>query len=111
MLKLLQINFYHFPPDPEIAREMAQQRATAIAQWPGLLWKIWIFNDITSEAGGIYLFQDEASAHAYLSSPIIQGLKQLPGVEDFVAKLFDIAPNLSQLTHAPLRNQANDGLA
>ena len=38
----------------------------AIAEEPGLLWKIWTENEAAGEAGGINLFKDAASAKASL---------------------------------------------
>jgi hypothetical protein len=68
--KLVQINFDYQPPDAIAAQQAAWERAHEIAQVPGLIWKIWIHNAATLEAGGIYLLQDAASAQAYESNPL-----------------------------------------
>ncbi|EFD2403087.1 YdhR family protein, partial [Escherichia coli] len=52
------------------------------------------------EAGGIYLFTDEKSALAYLEKHTAQ-LKKL-GVEEVVAKVFDVNEPLSQINQAKL---------
>jgi hypothetical protein len=64
---LLQIDFpFRGPFGTELARE-AHDLALSIARAPGLLWKIWVENAETREAGGIYLFTDRKSAEAYLA--------------------------------------------
>ncbi len=52
------------------------------------------------EAGGIYLFTDEKSALAYLEKHTAR-LKNL-GVEEVVAKVFDVNEPLSQINQAKL---------
>lgn len=101
-LTLVQINFRYCPLDQDAAQKAAWERAHAIAQVPGLHWKLWIFNPDTQDAGGIYLFNDEASANDYLNGPIVESIKQMAGVEHLEAKLFSINSMLSQLTHAQL---------
>ena len=36
---------------------------------PGLHWKIWLMNETESEAGGIMLFDSEASLKPFLKDP------------------------------------------
>ena len=48
--------------------------AQAVADVAGLQWKIWLLNESTREAGGIYLFEDEHAANAFLSGPLIAQL-------------------------------------
>ena len=47
-------------------------------------------NEAEHVAGGIYLFDSEASAQAYLRGPIVAGLKANPAIGDIDAKLFDV---------------------
>ena len=57
-------------------------------------------NRLNHEAGGIYLFTDEKSALAYLEKHTAR-LKNL-GVEEVVAKVFDVNEPLSQINQAKL---------
>lgn len=66
----------------------------------GFLWKVWTESEKNHEAGGIYLFTDEKSALAYLEKHTAQ-LKKL-GVEEVVAKVFDVNEPLSQINQAKL---------
>lgn len=69
-------------------------------QEPGFLWKVWTESEKNHEAGGIYLFTDEKSALAYLEKHTAR-LKNL-GVEEVVAKVFDVNEPLSQINQAKL---------
>jgi hypothetical protein len=44
----------------------------------------------TGEAGGFYLFTDEAAADAYLAGPIVAGLADQPGIGDVTVRRFDV---------------------
>lgn len=37
---------------------------------PGLVWKIWTYDEESGRGAGIYLFEDEASARAYLGEMV-----------------------------------------
>lgn len=62
--------------------------------------KVWTESEKNHEAGGIYLFTDEKSALAYLEKHTAR-LKNL-GVEEVVAKVFDVNEPLSQINQAKL---------
>lgn len=46
----------------------------------GLKWKIWLFNESANSAGGIYLFEDQASLDAYLEGDIVRMMKNSPAL-------------------------------
>jgi hypothetical protein len=74
----------------------------AIADLAGLQWKIWLLNDITHAAGGIYLFADESSAQAFLTGPVIEQIGQLPGIRSLSTQQFDLIETLTEVTRGPL---------
>ena len=74
--------------------EQLKPLAESINQEPGFLWKVWTESEKNHEAGGIYLFSDEKSALTYLEKHTAR-LKNL-GVEEVVAKVFDVNVPLSQ---------------
>jgi len=108
-MKLLQINVKLHEGgkrDDEGWRHAAQ----AIAQQPGLVWKIWIGNAKTGEAGGWYLFESGEHAQAYLDGDLIAAFRQNPAFSKVSIKLFD--PNLeaSEITRGLLAlNVLEDG--
>ncbi len=59
---------FEFPMDGPWGDEMAgafKGLAEDIAGEPGLIWKVWTEAPERKVAGGVYLFEDEASARAY----------------------------------------------
>lgn len=100
MPKLLQL---HFAFNGPFGQEMAEQLrglAESINQEPGFLWKVWTESEQNKEAGGIYLFESEETALAYLDKHTAR-LKNL-GVDEVIAKIFDVNTALSQINKAKL---------
>jgi len=104
-MPILQINFKLNVPSAEY-RKTVQSVVQAIADVPGLVWKVWLLNEQDGEAGGIYLFQDEPSLAAYLSGPIIRQIKSLPQLREISAKRFAAIPELTVVTHGPIPSLA-----
>lgn len=99
MKKLLQMDFpYSGPFGDEMAIAM-KELAESIAREPGFIWKIWTENAETNEAGGIYLFENEATARAYLSmhSERLRGF----GIPHVNCKIFDMNEALSAIDNGP----------
>jgi hypothetical protein len=99
--KLLQIN-YRLNIPLETFRQEFGPAARDIADVPGLRWKLWIADPGRSEAGGIYLFDDEASLTAYLQGPILAALRSHPAFSDLSIKTFEILEDESALTRGPV---------
>ncbi|WP_256473621.1 monooxygenase [Aliidiomarina quisquiliarum] len=100
-MKLLQVDFaFNGPFGAEMAAALTDL-AASITQEPGFIWKIWTENESAQEAGGIYLFESEATAKAYLAMHSAR-LKNL-GVTEVNGKVFDVNTPLSQITKGPLR--------
>jgi hypothetical protein len=97
---ILQINL-KLNVAPAEYRKICESVAQAIADVPGLVWKVWLLNE-QGEAGGIYLFQDEQSLNAYLSSPIIRQIKSFPQLREVSAKRFETIPELTIVTRGPV---------
>jgi hypothetical protein len=99
--KVLQINFKLNVSRSEY-EETASAVADDIAAVAGLRWKVWIMNEAESEAGGIYLFEDEASVKAYLEGPIVAQLTSHPAFSDFSVKQFDVMEELTATARGPV---------
>ena len=76
--------------------------AESLVNVAGLQWKIWILNDMERLAGGIYLFEDEVAADAYLTGPLLDQLKHAPFVSSFTATQFDVLDTLTEITAGPV---------
>ena len=100
--KIVQINFKITSSVKDYAT-MVAPLADPIAKTPGLEWKVWLFNEQNHEAGGVYLFRDDASAKAYLNGDLVAGMKKQPTIKDISAKVFDVEENLTLQTRGPIK--------
>jgi hypothetical protein len=98
---ILQINFNLNVPVVEYEK-MADSVAQAFLDVPGLKWKIWLLNPAAQEAGGIYLFDSQASLDAYLNGPLVAQLRGLTAVRNLSVKQFDVMPEITALTRGPV---------
>lgn len=103
--KLLQLNFRFNVPRAEYEQAVAPL-ADDFAQVPGLVWKIWLMNEVESEAGGIYLFEDESALAAYLDGPLAGAVKSHPALSDMSVKRFDVIEDLTAVTRGPVATLA-----
>lgn len=100
MAVLLQIDFPYAGPFGREMTDAFSGLAESIGQEQGLIWKIWTENAQTGEAGGIYLFENMASAEAYLTMHTAR-LESF-GVQGIRSKLFQVNEGLSRITKAYL---------
>jgi hypothetical protein len=98
---MLQINFKFSGSKAEYL-ETFQDLAAPIAATAGLLWKVWPWNEEDQTGGGIYIFEDAASAQAFLGGPIAAGLGQAPTVSDISVKQFEVLDGLTAITRGPI---------
>ncbi|MGS2873296.1 monooxygenase [Enterobacter huaxiensis] len=97
---LVQLHFdFPGPFGDEMSRQLVDL-AESINHEPGFIWKVWTENEARQEAGGIYLFQDEDTALAYVKKHTAR-LKQL-GVDEVVYKVFGVNEPLTTLNHGTL---------
>jgi hypothetical protein len=97
---LVQFDFPFPGPFGTEMENALQDLARSLAQEPGFLWKIWTENAAAKQAGGIYLFKDRASAAVYVAKHSAR-LAQF-GIADPRARIFDVNPGLTRLTHGPV---------
>ena len=101
MKKILQINLKFKVTRPELEKAFLEV-APAIANVKGLVWKVWLMNEAEKSAGGIYLFEDDASVKAYLNGEIVAGIMKHPALSNIEAKVFDILPEHTKITRGPV---------
>lgn len=99
--QILQVNFKFNVPREEYESTVSPM-AQLFTDVPGLLWKVWLLNEKDSEAGGIYLFADEASLAEYKASPLVSSVLAHPALSDFTIKQFEVMTEVSRITRAPL---------
>jgi hypothetical protein len=100
--KILQINF-QLNVSAKDYEQACLPAAQPIADTPGLRWKVWLMNEADHEAGGIYLFDDEASMQAFLAGPIVAAVKSNPAISSISAKTFGVMEALTAVTRGPVR--------
>jgi hypothetical protein len=98
---VLQLN-YKFNTSPKDHTALNTGVVDSIAAVPGLIWKIWLMNETTHEAGGIYLFESREAAEAFLNSPGLTGFVTHPSISAVSTKLSGIVESLSLITRGPL---------
>jgi hypothetical protein len=99
-LKLLQIDYLFDGPWGDEMAEEYSELARRIAAVPGLVCKVWTENREAGEAGGVYLFEDEASLDAYMGPKIAR--MEAAGVKGLRAKKFDVNESLTRITRGRL---------
>ena len=99
--KLLQLNFKFSVTGDEYTQAVSPL-AEKYAAVPGLRWKVWIINEAESEAGGIYLFDDETSLNALMESPLTKQVTSHPALSDFDVKIFDVMDEVTAITRGPI---------
>ena len=99
--KILQINFRFSVTAAEYTAAVTEM-AKDFAKVDGLRWKIWIMNETRKEAGGIYLFDDQASLDAFLKGPLAAGVTSHPALSDFSVRQFDVMPDITAITRGPV---------
>ncbi len=99
--RIMQLNF-KFSVSGSDYEQAVSQLASEFAAVPGLRWKIWMINEAEGEAGGIYLFEDEASVKAFLEGPLAAQVTGHPALSDFSVKQFDVMEKVTAITRGPV---------
>ena len=98
MAYILQVDFPHYGIFGQEFVDGFTELAKDIKEEEGLIWKIWTENKETKEAGGIYLFADEANANRYLKKHTAR-LASF-GYGNIRGKIFSVSEPLSKITKA-----------
>ena len=106
-MKFLQVNYDRgLPNDDPAQAEGNRKAAEMIAGVPGLISKIWVYDDESGRGGGMYLFESDEAAHAFGDGPLEPSLSSQPGISNITKRYFDVEEGLSLVTHAPFGDQA-----
>jgi hypothetical protein len=92
--------------DPEQARAFLGA-AEKIAGLPGLVWKLWAYDDSEQRAESVYLFETGEQARAWGDGPMSAALGSHPGIGDIEVRYYDVDEDLSAVTRAPLARPAH----
>ena len=99
--KVLVTNFTFNLSLPEF-EQTAAQLGPAFASVPGCVWKIWLVDAKTKQAGAVYLFESDAALQTFKASPLVASVLSHPALSNFDLKERDILMGPSVVTRAPL---------
>jgi hypothetical protein len=99
MSAIVQINFPYTESQANLESHSvaAADRFTGVE---GLQWKIWLVDEATKTAGGIYLFSSREQAQAYADGPLVSHLKNVR--EGVNVRIFDTIDEAGVVTRAPV---------
>lgn len=100
MNKLLQVDFDFTGSFGDELSTTLTGLAESINHEPGIIWKIWTESEKDQLGGGIYLFEDEATAQAYLVMHAAR-LKEM-GIQEVRGQIFDVNVPLSTINNGPI---------
>jgi hypothetical protein len=87
--------------DPEQAPQFLAG-AEKIAELPGLVWKLWTYDDEAKLGLNVYLFETANDARAWGDGPLRGALESYDGVGDIETTYLTVDEALSGVTRAPL---------
>ena len=100
--RIMQLNF-RFSVSAAEYESAVSPLADQFADVPGFRWKIWMINEAEGEAGGIYLFDDEASVQSFLEGQLAAQVTTHPALGDFSVKQFDVMEDVTAITRGPVQ--------
>lgn len=86
--------------NPEV-RAGLEQGVPGLQQLPGLLWKVWTFNEDEGRGASFYLFDSLDNAKAWGDGPLHESLKQL-GASNVEVNYWAVDEEFSKKTFATL---------
>ena len=104
MKALLQVDFDYQGPFGEVMNDALKELAATINNEPGMIWKLWTENEKTQQAGGVYLFESEETAQAYLEMHTARLTTM--GIPDVRGQVFNINESLSAINQGPFNLSA-----
>ena len=97
---------YEYEGDPaEWAKAYTPERAEMFVSLPGLQWKMWLDAPEDKRTGGIYLFEDRASADAYSMARSWIGTALIRRFQNLQVRTFNTREEMSRMTRAPIFNE------
>ena len=98
-MKIIQGNF-KVKMTREQYEEEAIPHAKRMSDTPGLIWKIWAFDDTQNEVLGIYFFRDDAIAQMVYDNMNPKTLGE--NCYDVKFRIWDIQEELCKICNVPL---------
>ena len=106
MSQRVLVTNYKYNVSFEEYQKLIAQLAPEFAAVPGCIWKIWLIDKEKQEAGGVYLFEDDASLQDFKVSSLVGVVVSHPALSNFTLKERDILEDISLITRAPIMQTA-----
>ena len=101
--KVFTTKFNYSMPTEELKKIMPAV-APKFSEIPGCCWKIWLLNEDSKEAGGVYLFESAEDLEQFLNSKLFASVANNPGFSNLQTNTFGVDEAASVITGAPLMN-------
>ena len=88
--------------DTSAFERMARDSAGRISRVPGLIGKAYLVDEARNTYGGVYFFQDQRAAEAYVSSDIIVSLNSSPNVANLKTTIYGTVEEATRITQLQL---------
>ena len=96
---IAQVNYNSTFTD-ETPREEKIQAAESRANIPGFIWKVWLRNEKAGRGGGLFLFEDRASADAWVAERVNRKFSST--TSNITVELFDVDEELTRISRGPI---------
>ena len=97
--------FNYSIPTEELKKIMPSV-APKFSNIPGCSWKIWLINEDSKEAGGVYLFESAGELEQFRNSSLFASVSNNPAFSNLQTNTFGISEAASIITNAPLMKLA-----
>lgn len=89
-MEIVIINFSLKGMTEDEYEKMCDEVAPAFAAVPGLASKVWLADRTSGVYGGVYTFENGASADAFMSSELFAQVGAIPGLAEIVVRRFGV---------------------
>jgi hypothetical protein len=100
-MSMVTVSFRYTVPDEQFDSENGPHIAQRVADFPGLLWKIWLHDPLGRRCQGVYRFESEEAAESYINGPVVAHLREAGGYHDVTTVRWEVLAEQSVITRAP----------
>ncbi len=92
------INFSLNGVSEEDYRSLCDQLASAFAELPGLIQKVWLANPDTNTYGGVYIWKDRQAMEAFTKTELFNNVATHPNLADITSSDFGVIEGPTRVT-------------
>jgi heme-degrading monooxygenase HmoA len=103
------VNFQLNGISEEEYSNLCDQLASAVAQLPGLVSKVWLANSDTNTYGGVYAWRDRQAMENFTRTDLFKSVATHPSLANITAKDFAVMPGPTRITQGLVGEIAASG--